>query len=88
MITDMTEENYKLVNEKAVVLLKAILEDIEKHWGEDEYEINMVAHAYAMMIAVSILGYYPERIAKEAEGAAEIVRKMVSEDEEGETNDE
>jgi hypothetical protein len=48
----------------------------------------MVAHAYAMMIAVSILGYYPARIAKEAEGAAEIVRKMVHEDEEGETNDE
>lgn len=81
----MTEENYKLVNEKALVFLKAILEDMEKRWGEDEYEINMVAHAYAMMIAVSILGYYPERIAKEAEEAAEIIHKMVSA--EGETDD-
>ena len=80
------EDKHKLVNEKAIKHLQSLMEVMEERYGEVEYETDLIAEMYAMMIAASMLGYYPVRIAKDAERAANNIYKMVA-DEEGETND-
>jgi hypothetical protein len=83
MITE--EEKQELVNEKAIKHLQSLMEVMEERYGEVEYEADLIGEMYAMMIAASMLGYYPVRMAKDAEKAAENIYKMVSN--EGETND-
>ena len=82
----MTEEDkHKLVNQKAIKHLQSLMEVMEERYGEVEYETDLIAEMYAMMIAASMLGYYPITIAKDAERAANNIYKMVHE--EGETDD-
>ena len=83
----MTEEDKrKLVNQKAVKHLQSLMEVMEQRYGDAEYETDLVGEMYAMMVATSLLGYYPITIAKDAEQAANNIYKMVRE--EGETDDE
>jgi hypothetical protein len=82
----MTEEDkHKLVNQKAIKHLQSLMEVMEERYGEVEYETDLIAEMYVMMIAASMLGYYPITIAKDAERAANNIYKMVHE--EGETDD-
>ena len=80
------EEKHKLVNQKAIKHLQSLMEVMEERYGDVEYETDLVGEMYAMMIAASLLGYYPITIAKDAERAANNIYKMVRE--EGETDDE
>ena len=80
------EDKHKLVNEKAIKHLQSLMEVMEERYGDPEYEADLVAEMYAMMVAASMLGYYPITIAKDAERAANNIYKMVADELEQEVN--
>lgn len=82
------EEKQKLVNQKAIKHLQSLMEVREERYGDVEYETDLISEMYAMMIAASLLGYYPITIAKDAERAANNIYKMVADELEQEVNNE
>ena len=71
------EEKHKLVNQKAIKHLQSLMEVMEERYGDVEYETDLVGEMYAMMIAASLLGYYPITIAKDAERAANDILSLI-----------
>jgi hypothetical protein len=64
------DEKHKRINEKAVLLFQDWLKRLDECGDNKEgVEEDMVAHAYASLIAVYVAGYSPERLAADAVSA-------------------
>ena len=71
---------YEEVNKVAVKQLPMLLADLEEVVGDKEllqqHEVDFLGDLYARMIISAVMGFYPERMGKDAEDAAERIIKF------------
>lgn len=69
------EEKLTTINKHTAAALKPLLQDLEKRYGDEDYELQFIGDLYARMIVSIYMGYHPERIGKDAEdGAARLMQ--------------
>lgn len=64
------EEKHEAVNKHAVTVLEVLLKDLENKYGDEQYEIEFLGDLYARMIVSVYMGYYPDKMGKDAEEGA------------------
>lgn len=71
------------VNRVAVAQLPMLLADLEKVWKDKEllaqYEIDFLGDLYARMIVSVYMGFFPDRMAKDAIDAQKRLNKLAEE---------
>ena len=80
---DGLDKRTEAVNKVAAELLPILLANLEKA-GEDEkilnlYEVDFLGDLYARMVASVFMGYYPSRMADDAEDAAHRLYELAKE---------
>ena len=70
VIKECSEEKQEAVNRYAVSALEGLLEDLEDKYGDEEYETEFLGDLYARMIVSVYMGFFPEKMGKDAEDAA------------------
>lgn len=70
VIKECSEEKQEAVNQYAVAALEGLLGDLEGKYGDEEYETEFLGDLYARMIVSVYMGFFPEKMGKDAEDAA------------------
>ena len=85
MLEDELDVRCQAVVKLAVKQLPILLADLEKVAGDKEllqqYGVDFLGDLYARMVVAAVMGFYPERIGKEAEDAVERIIKFVEDEE-------
>lgn len=68
--SECSEEKHEAVNRHAVAALETLLKDAEGKWGDEEYETEFLGDLYARMIVSVYMGYFPQKMGKDAEDGA------------------
>ena len=76
MSEECSEEKHGAVNKHAVTVLEVLLKDLEDKHGDEQYEIEFLGDLYARMIVSVYMGYFPEKMGKDAEEGATRLMKL------------
>lgn len=76
---EFTEERRKAAKLHAVNVLKALLQELEDKWEDEQYETEFLGDLYARMIVSIYLGFNPRDMAEDAEGGALRLMKVAIE---------
>ena len=68
--SECSEEKHEAVNRHAVAALEVLLKDLEGKFGDEEYETAFLGDLYARMIVSFYMGYFPEKMGKDAKKGA------------------
>lgn len=72
---ECSEEKHEAVNRHAVTALENLLQESEGKWGDEDYETGFLGDLYARMIVSVYMGYFPQKMGKDAEdGAIRLMR--------------
>ena len=78
------------VNKVAADILPTLLADLEEAAADkdliEQYEVDFLGDLYARMVVSVFMGYYPSRMADDAEDAALKLYEMSKEHDNGDTN--
>ena len=66
----ISQEKFELIHKQAVTALGELLDGYDKLHGNEEEEVIFMGNLFANMIIATYLGYYPEKLGREAEEAA------------------
>lgn len=78
MSEECSEEKRDVINKHAVTVLEILLKDLEGNYGDEQYETEFLGDLYARMIVSVYMGYFPERMGKDAEeGAIRLMKATV-----------
>ena len=85
ILEEELDVRYEEVNKVAVKQLPMLLADLEKVAGDkdllQQYEVDFLGDLYARMIMSAVMGFYPERMGKDAQDAAERIIKSIEDEE-------
>jgi hypothetical protein len=77
------EHRYQEVNRVAVAHLPMLLADLDEVWKEkdllEQHEIDFLGDLYARMIVSVYMGFFPDRMAKDAIDAQKRLNKLAEE---------
>ena len=73
---ECSEEKHGAVNKHAVTVLEVLLKDLEDNYGNEQYEVEFLGDLYARMIVSVYMGYFPEKMGKDAEEGAIRLMKL------------
>ena len=78
---DKEDTKTEAVNKIAVDLLPILFADFEKanEDNDTQYEINFLGDLYARLVVSVYMGYYPSRMANDAEDAAHRLHELAKE---------
>ena len=76
MSEECSEEKHEAVNKHAVTVLEVLLKDLEDTHGDEQYEIEFLGDLYARMVVSVYMGYFPEKMGKDAEEGAIRLMKL------------
>ena len=78
---DEEDTKTEAVNKIAVDLLPILFADLEKanEDNDTQYEINFLGDLYARLVVSVYMGYYPSRMANDAEDAAHRLYELAKE---------
>jgi hypothetical protein len=80
MLADELDLKRQAVNKVAAEVLPMLLADLEEaQEGKDQYEVDFLGDLYARLIVSVFMGYYPSRMADDAEEAAYKLFQMAKE---------
>ena len=75
-MSECSEEKHEAINRHAVAVLQVLLKDLENKHGDEDYETEFLGDLYARMIVSVYMGYFPEKMGKDAEDGAMRLMKM------------
>lgn len=84
-MSKITQEQVDEINRRSADILKDLLRRIEESEDQDSETLQLVAEAYGALVALSILGYNVEDIAKDAASGAARLADYLEREQDGTT---
>ena len=83
ILSEDIEYRYQEVNRVAAAQLPMLLADLDEVWKDkdllEQYEIDFLGDLYARMIVSVYMGFFPDRMAKDAIDAQKRLNKLAEE---------
>ena len=83
ILSEDIEYRYQEVNRVAAAQLPMLLADLDEVWKDkdllEQYEIDFLGDLYARMVVSVYMGFFPDRMAKDAIDAQKRLNKLAEE---------